>query len=438
MKISIMGLGYVGAVSAACLARDGHHLVGVDPAHVKVDLINSGSSPVVEKDLPEMIHTAVGEGHLRATPSVADAVAETDLSLICVGTPSHANGSLDLRYVERICREIGESLKHKDDFHVVVARSTMLPGTMESVVIPALEAHSGKTAGKDFGVCNNPEFLREGTAVYDYFHPPKTVIGETDARSGDLVAGLYEDIDAPLVRTDIDTAEMVKYTDNVWHALKVGFANEIGNICKAVDLDSHRVMEIFCQDTKLNLSPYYLKPGFAFGGSCLPKDVRALAYKARSLDLDLPILNSILPSNERQIERALKLVMSVGKKRIGVLGFTFKAGTDDLRESPVVELIERLIGKGYGLRLFDRNVKLASLRGANRDFILNHIPHVSGLMVESIAEVVEFADVVIVGNGAAEFRDVPQRLREGQTLVDLVRIAERCPPGAATYEGICW
>jgi GDP-mannose 6-dehydrogenase len=320
---------------------------------------------------------------------------------------------------------------------VVVARSTMLPGSMRDIVIPTLEAASGKKAGVDFGVCNNPEFLREGTAVYDYYHPPKTVIGESDPRAGDMLVQLYEKMEAPLVRTSIETAEMVKYTDNVWHALKVGFANEIGNVCKALGIDSHEVMSIFCQDTKLNLSPYYLKPGFAFGGSCLPKDVRALTYKAKSLDVGVPILNAILPSNDLQVQRAVDMVTAKGKRRVGVLGFSFKAGTDDLRESPVVEVIERLLGKGYDLRIYDRNVNMAALTGANRDYILNHIPHISRIMVDSLAEAVAFGEVLLIGNGAAEFREAAAGLSEGQQVVDLVRIGkQRSVEGR--YDGICW
>jgi GDP-mannose 6-dehydrogenase len=313
----------------------------------------------------------------------------------------------------------------------------MLPGSMRSVVIPTLEEFSGKKAGQGFGVCINPEFLREGTAVYDFYNPPKTVIGEIDARSGDLLASVYKDLKAPLIRTTIETAEMVKYTDNVWHALKVGFANEIGNVCKALGIDGHKVMDIFCQDTKLNLSPYYMKPGFAFGGSCLPKDVRALTYKAKSMDVEVPILNAILPSNERQIERGLRMIMDKGSKKVGILGFSFKAGTDDLRESPMVEVIERLLGKGYDLRLYDRNVKLASLVGANRDYILNRIPHISRLMVASIDEVLAFAETIVIGNGDKEFHGVVDRVRDGQVVVDLVRIAPS-QSVAGRYDGICW
>ena len=437
MRISVFGLGYVGAVSAGCLASDGHRVIGVDPNAVKVDLMSRGVAPIVEKDIAELIEGSVKAGRLEATTDVAQAVFDTDLSLICVGTPSQLNGSLDLTYVRRVCEDIGAALREKVGFHVVVARSTMLPGTMRSVVIPTLEESSGKTAGVDFGVCNNPEFLREGTAVYDYRYPPKTVIGETDARSGDVLAALYADLTAPLIRTDVETAEMVKYADNTWHAVKVAFANEIGVICKGIGIDSHRVMEIFCQDVKLNLSPYYLRPGFAFGGSCLPKDVRALTYKARSLDLDLPLLNSILPSNERQIERGMKLIIERAHRKVGILGFSFKAGTDDLRESPMVEVIERLIGKGFDLRLYDRNVSLASLTGANRDYILNHIPHISRLMTSSVEEVLSHAETIVVGNGAPEFKQVANNLREGQALVDLVRIVPEWLV-SDRYEGICW
>jgi GDP-mannose 6-dehydrogenase len=437
MRISIFGLGYVGAVSAGCLAQEGHHIIGVDPYQPKVDLINQGKTPVIEKDIGEIIAATVKQGKLRATTDVREAVTNSDISLICVGTPSQINGSLDLKYVRNVCEQIGAALKAKADFHVVVARSTMLPGSMRSVVIPILEETSGKRAGKDFGVCNNPEFLREGTSVWDFYNPPKTVIGETDSRGGDLLASLYKKMDAPMIRTDVETAEMVKYTDNVWHALKVGFANEIGNLCKSIGIDGHKVMDIFCQDTKLNLSPYYMKPGFAFGGSCLPKDVRALSYKARSLDLDVPIINAIMPSNERQIERGLKMIMEKGSKKVGILGFSFKAGTDDLRESPLVEVIERLLGKGYDVKLYDRNVNIASLVGANRDYILNHIPHISRLMEDSIDKVLAHAETVVIGNGATEFRTVLERLREGQVVVDLVRISD-AKSAQGKYDGICW
>jgi GDP-mannose 6-dehydrogenase len=436
MRISIFGLGYVGAVSAACLATDGHEVIGLDPNQTKVDLINKGATPIIEKDIGEMIAKTVSKGKLRAAMDVREAVIGSDISLICVGTPSQLNGNLDLSYVRRVCEEIGLAIKEKDSFHVVVARSTMLPGSMRNVVIPSLELTSGKKAAVDFGVCNNPEFLREGTAVYDYYNPPKTVIGESDSRAGDLLIKLYEKMSAPLIRTDVETAEMVKYTDNNWHALKVAFANEIGNICKAVGIDGHTVMEIFCQDTKLNLSPYYMKPGFAFGGSCLPKDVRALTYKGKSLDLELPVLNAIMPSNQRQIEKAISMITEKGHRKVGVLGFAFKAGTDDLRESPIVDVIEHLIGKGYDLKLYDKNVNLAALTGANRDYILNHIPHISKLMVESMDKVLHHAETIVIGNTAEEFRVVPGNLRADQVVVDLVRIIN--VRSGDRYDGICW
>jgi len=336
LKISIFGLGYVGTVSAGCLASDGHEVIGVDPVRTKVDIINNRRSPIIEADIAEIIAEAANAGRLRATDDAALAIRETELSFVCVGTPSQANGNLDLRYIRRICEQIGEALKTKTARHTVVIRSTILPGTMHKIVIPTLEEFSRKKAGIEFGVCSNPEFLREGSAVKDFRSPPKTVIGELDQASGDILAQLYQKLEAPLIRTDLGTAEMIKYVDNTWHALKIGFANEIGNLCKAVDLDAHEVMNIFCQDRKLNISPAYLMPGFAFGGSCLPKDLRALSYQAKMHDLQLPILSSILPSNEMQIVRGLHLIMGKGHTRVGVLGFSFKAGTDDLRESPLI------------------------------------------------------------------------------------------------------
>jgi GDP-mannose 6-dehydrogenase len=437
LKISIFGLGYVGAVSAGCLANEGHEVIGVDPVQTKVDIINRGQSPIIEAEIGEIIAASVRAGRLRATTSVAEAMRDTDLSFVCVGTPSQANGNLDFRYIRRVCEEIARSLKDKATRHTVVIRSTILPGTMRNIVIPILEENSGKKAGADFGVCNNPEFLREGSAVKDFHQPPKTVIGEVDKPSGDTLASLYAKLEAPLIRTDVETAEMVKYVDNSWHALKIGFANEIGNLCKSFGIDAHAVMKIFCQDKKLNISPAYLLPGFAFGGSCLPKDLRALGYQAKAHDLQLPILSSILPSNEMQITRGLQLIMDKGHRKIGVLGFSFKAGTDDLRESPVIEVIERLLGKGYDLRIYDKNVSLASLVGANRDFILNRIPHISKLMVDEVEAVLDHAQTVVIGNKDPDFETVPDRLRAGQQLVDFVRVGDRRSE-AGKYDGICW
>ena len=437
MKISIFGLGYVGTVSAGCLAKDGHEVVGVDPVRTKVDLINKGQSPIIEAEIGEIISSSAKTGAVRATEDVAEAVRETELSFVCVGTPSQSNGNLDLRYIRRVCEEIGQALRAKSQRHTVVIRSTVLPGTMRGIVIPVLEEYSGKKAGAEFGVCHNPEFLREGSAVKDFNFPPQTVVGELDRASGDTLASLYERIPAPMVRTDLETAEMVKYVNNSWHALKIGFANEIGNLCKSFDVDGHQVMKILCQDTKLNISPAYLMPGFAFGGSCLPKDLRALKYKAKTQDLELPILTAILPSNEVQVNRGLQLIMEKGHKKIGILGFSFKAGTDDLRESPVIEVIERLLGKGFDLRIYDKNVNLASLVGANRDYILNRIPHISRLMVNGMDAVLEHAETVVIGNKDPEFRRVPERMRVGQRLVDFVRISEKRSDDGK-YEGICW
>ena len=437
MKISVFGLGYVGAVGAGCLAKDGHEVLGVDPNATKVDLINRGQAPIIEDDIGEIIESTVASGLLRATTSVDEAITNSDVSFICVGTPSQINGSLDLKYVRKVCEEIGAAIKEKDSFHVIVQRSTVLPGSMMDIVIPTLEEYSGKKAGIDFGVCNNPEFLREGTAVYDFYHPPKTVIGETDSKSGDILSSIYMDLDAPLIRTDITTAEMVKYADNAWHAVKVCFANEIGAISKQVGIDSHKVMDIFCQDDKLNLSAYYMKPAYAFGGSCLPKDVRALSYKGRSLDLSLPLLNGVIPSNDAHLERGINMVMQKENRKIGVLGFSFKAGTDDLRESPLVELIERLIGKGYEIKVYDKNVRIASLVGANKDYIMNRIPHISRLMVDSIGEVLSHAETVVIGNGDPDFKTIKDQLAPEQVVVDLARVFDEMP-NESQYDGICW
>lgn len=424
-------------MSCGCLAHAGHEVFGVDPIRTKVQLINGGQSPVIEANIGEIVAATVKAGRLRATEDQDQAIRETELSFVCVGTPSQINGNLDVTYVRRVCEQIGLALKKKPTRHTIVIRSTILPGTMHGLVIPVLEESSGKKAGLDFGVCNNPEFLREGSAVTDFNFPPKIVIGELDSASGDILATLYADLDAPLIRTDLRTSEMVKYIDNSWHALKIGFANEIGNLCKSLSIDSHKAMEIFCQDKKLNISPAYLLPGFAFGGSCLPKDIRALTYKAKLHDLQLPILCSILPSNELQVMRGLELITGKAHKCVGVLGFSFKAGTDDLRESPMIEIIERLIGKGYDLRIYDKNVHVASLVGANRDFILNRIPHISKLMVENIDAVLNHAETIVIGNSDPDFQSVRQNLRDDQCVVDFVRIANRGSQNGH-YDGICW
>jgi len=438
MRVSVFGLGYVGSVSAASFAADGHGVIGVDVNPAKVDSVNSGRSPIVEPGLDDLMRTVHQEGRLRATTSTADAVHSTDLSLLCVGTPSRKNGSLDLSYLERVCEQVGEALRDKPDYHVVVVRSTVLPGTTHDVVIPALERQSGKKYGEGFGVSVNPEFLREGTALKDFRQPPLTLVGHNHAADAAGTTALYAGVDAPIVTTSIRVAEMMKYTSNAWHALKVCFANEIGNLCKQLEVDSHDVMGIFCRDDKLNLSPYYLKPGFAFGGSCLPKDVRALQYRAKEVDVRLPVIESILESNRRQIDHAIELVTDTGRKRVGLLGFSFKAGTDDLRESPIVILAEALLGKGYQLRIYDRNVSIARLVGANKEYIEHQIPHLSSLLCDTIDEVLDGSDVIVVGNAAPEFADAVARCREDQTVIDLVRLPVDRSALHARYDGICW
>jgi GDP-mannose 6-dehydrogenase len=438
MRVSVFGLGYVGSVSAASFAADGHDVIGVDVNAGKVAAINAGTSPIVEPGLDELLASAAAQGRLRATADTAEAVAGSEVSLICVGTPSRRNGSLELTYLERVCREIGAALRQKPDYHVVVVRSTVLPGTTHELVIPTLERESGKTYGDGFGVSVNPEFLREGTALKDFRKPPLTLVGHNHAADASGTIALYQAIDAPLVSTSIRVAEMMKYTSNAWHALKVCFANEIGNVCKRLDVDSHEVMDIFCRDEKLNLSAYYLKPGFAFGGSCLPKDVRALQYRAKELDVELPVIQSILPSNRLQIERAFDEVMETGRRRIGLLGFSFKAGTDDLRESPMVILAEALLGKGLQLRIFDRNVSMARLVGANREYIEQQIPHLSSLLRDSIDEVVSASEVIVIGNRSAEFAAAIERCRADQVILDLVRLPVQGAMLEAEYRGLCW
>ena len=438
MRVSVFGLGYVGCVSAAAFADDGHEVVGVDVIRDKVEAVNAGRSPIVEPGLDELLQQGVAEGRLRATTSTREAVQQTDLSLICVGTPSRKNGSLDLTYLIRVCEEIGEVLREKEAYHVVVVRSTVLPGTTHTHVIPTLEAASGKKYGEGFGVSVNPEFLREGTAIKDFRQPPLTLVGHNHATDAAPTKALYETIDAPLVSTSIRVAEMMKYTSNAWHAVKVVFANEIGNLCKRVGVDSHEVMDIFCKDEKLNLSPYYLKPGFAFGGSCLPKDVRALQYRAKEVDLELPMINAVLGSNRLQVQHAVDQIVETGRKKVGLLGFSFKAGTDDLRESPMVILAEALLGKGYRLCIYDRNVSLARLVGANKQYINEQIPHLSQHLCDTIHEVIDQSEVIVVGNAAPEFADAITRCRADQVVIDLVRLPLDFSKVRAKYDGICW
>lgn len=443
LKISVFGLGYVGCVSAACLGKVGHEIIGVDVNPLKVDLMNAGKSPIVEKDIGEIISDVVksdryAPGKLTATTDTEKAVLETEISLICVGTPSNDNGSLKLDYVRRCANDIGLAIAKKNGYHVVVARSTMLPGTVEDVILKELETASGKQVGEDFGVAMNPEFLRESTSVYDFFNPPMTVIGQYDEKSGELLEKMYHFLDAPLEKTDIKTAEMMKYACNCFHAAKVTFANEIGSICKSMGIDSHKVMDIFCMDDKLNISSYYLKPGFAFGGSCLPKDLRALNYKAKSNDVDVPLLQSVIASNKVQIERVIDKIVRSGTKKIGFVGLSFKAGTDDLRESPLVMLVEALIGKGFDIKIFDRNVSLARLVGANKDYIEKEIPHISTLMTGEIDEIITHSEMIVIGNKAEEVAQVLANVPEDKKIYDLVRVADDLQGLPKAYEGICW
>ena len=436
MKLSVFGIGYVGCVSAACFAKEGHDVISVDANRVKVEIVNSGKSPIVEPDIDELIGKMVREGRLRAVTDATEAVKGSEMSLVCVGTPSQPNGSLDLSHIERVCREIGAGVQAKRERHTVVIRSTILPGTMENLVVPALEAGSGKKVGRDFGIAINPEFFREGTSLRDFYSPPFTLIGaeEEDAM---LVRRLYQNVRTPIFVMGVGAAVMVKYACNCFHALKVSFGNEIGNICKALSIDSHEVMDVFCQDTKLNLSPYYLRPGFAFGGSCLPKDLGAITYKAKELEVDVPVLLSVLQSNHLQIERALEMVLRANTRRIGLLGLSFKAGTDDLRESPIVSLAESLISKGMQLAIYDRQVSLAHLLGANKEYIERQIPHISQLMRSSLKEVLDASDVLIIGNNSEEFREIESELRPNHLVIDLARLWTGRTTGRQ-YDGICW
>lgn len=437
-RISVFGLGYVGCVSAACFAKEGHDVVGVDVNPAKVAMINDGIATIVEQGIGEMVAEMRRAGRLRATTDVGEAVMASDISLVCVGTPSRPNGALDLEYVERVCEQIGAALRTKSTRHTVIIRSTVLPGSTRGVAIPALERSSGLSAGRDFGVGMNPEFLREGTSIKDFYDPPFTVIGAEDATTVAEVKALYATIQAPFHAVETGVAEMLKYACNCYHGLKVAFANEIGNVAKTLGVDSHEVMRLFCLDTKLNISAAYLKPGFAFGGSCLPKDLRGITHRARTLDVATPVLSATLESNALQVGRAYDLIAAGGRRRVGVLGLAFKSGTDDLRESPMVTLIERLVGKGFEVSIYDREVRSARLIGANREYIEREIPHVWELMRDSVDAVLADAEVIVIGNGTAEFRDIAPRIREGQKVVDLVRIFGARAPAHMDYEGICW
>ncbi len=436
--ISIFGLGYVGSVTAACLASKGHSVTGVDLSASKVELLNMGRSPIVEPGMNELVEQAHKASRLRATTDATAAVMQTDVSFLCVGTPSLRSGKLDLGHVEPVCRDIGGVLKRKDAFHLVVLRSTVLPGTAESIVIPVLEETSGKRLGKDFGVCVNPEFMREGTAVADFLEPAMTIIGAAESSHAGNLRELYAWAPGRIFETSFRSAEMVKYVCNTWHALKVAFANEVGTLAKALRVDAEDITEIFTADNKLNISPSYLKPGFAFGGSCLPKDVRALNYRAKELDLRLPLFESIMPSNDEHLRRAVEIVLDSGKKKIAILGLSFKAATDDLRESPQVQLVKHLLGEGYSLRIWDENVSLGRLIGSNRDYIEHAIPHIGSLLENDLGHILRTAEVVVIGTRGIPRDQLQAHLRPDHVVIDLVNLEKARRPTAGNYEGICW
>ncbi len=438
-QVSVFGLGYVGSVTAACFAHLGHSVIGVDVNPAKVEMLEAGQSPIVEVGLGDLIAEGRQACHLHATTDTTSAVCETDLSFVCVGTPSQRNGKLDLWHVEQVCREIGQGIAKKGSSHVVVLRSTVLPGTTKSLALPVLEQSSGKCAGVDFDLCYNPEFMREGTAVEDFFHPPYTVLGAELPEQLGLLRDLYQWSPTSIWETSLADAEMIKYMSNAFHAVKVGFANEMGTLAKHLGVDTQMVTKVFLSDTKLNISHRYLSPGFAFGGSCLPKDIRALQYRAKELDLRLPLLESVLLSNSEHIARGVDLVLRTGKRKVGLLGLSFKAGTDDLRESPHVLLVKRLLGEGCQIRIWDPQVSLGQLVGSNRQFIEQVIPHIGSLLSPDLREVVETAEVVVIGTHSVETEKLNGNLRPEQIVVDLVSLEKSQRINTtAVCEGICW
>lgn len=438
-SISVFGLGYVGTVTAACLAHKGHNVIGVDLNPSKVEAMQAGRNPIVEPRVGDLISENRVAGRLHGSSDSEYAVLNSDVSFLCVGTPSLRNGKLDLGHIEPVCRDIGHILKKKDGFHLVVLRSTVLPGTAETIVVPALEKSSEKRFGQGFGVCVNPEFMREGTAVSDFLEPAMTIIGAADSKHGTVLREIYKWAPGRIFETSFRSAEMVKYVCNAWHAVKVSFANEVGTLAKELGVDAEAVVEIFTADGKLNISPTYLKPGFAFGGSCLPKDVRALNYRAKELDLNLPLFQSILPSNEEHFERAVEMVLETGKKKIAVLGLSFKAATDDLRESPQVQLVKRLLGEGRQIRIWDDNVSLGRLIGSNRQYIEEVIPHIGSLLSTSLPDVLKDAEVIVIGTRGVDRDELRHSLRSDHTVIDLVNLERALrPKTSGIYEGICW
>lgn len=435
MNISIFGLGYVGCVGAACCAHLGHHVIGVDVNANKVRLINEGLPTIIEADVDRLVREGHDSGLLEATQDAQYAVLNSDVSFIAVGTPSTPQGQLNLDYIFEVARQIGQALREKDGFHVVAIRSTVLPGTNASVTA-IIEEESGKAEGIGFAVVSNPEFLREGTAVRDYLNPPLTLVGTSNPRAEKTMREIYAGIEAEFIATDVPVAEIMKYVNNTYHGLKIVFANEVGNICKALGIDSHKVMDIFCKDRQLNISPYYFKPGFAYGGSCLPKDTRALRTLAHDHYLDVPIINAIERSNELQKRRTVDMVVAKGRRKVGILGLSFKPGTDDLRCSPIIDVIEVLLGKGFQVRIYDRNVTVSRDTNTNADYIMSKIPYIYEFVTDDLEETCSKSDVLVVTNREVEFADVPKRY-PGKIIVDLTRMWDELDY-AGTYEGISW
>jgi len=436
IRISVFGLGYVGTVTAACLAASGHKVIGVDVSNDKVECINCGRSPIIERDVEPIITEAVGAGRLAATNDPDYAIAGSELAIVCVGTPSCESSGVDTQYVERVTAQIGAAISkfRKEDF-LFTLRSTVIPGTTQKLVVPILERASERSIGQGYDVAFHPEFLREGSSVEDFYRPPKIVIGERSQGASRLLQTLYADLDAPKFITPVEVAEIIKYTDNAFHAVKITFANEIGQLCKRLGVDSRQVMEIFCQDKQLNISPAYFRPGFAFGGSCLPKDVRALTHQARHSDLHFPLLEGILQSNQEQVEKVFRRVERYVPKLIGVVGLSFKPGTDDLRESPLVTLAERLMGRGYHLRIYDPNVTTARLVGGNLAYVEKHLPHLSKLLVSSLDDLSE-CDVIVIGHPLKEGARLDTWLETGKQVLDLV--GKKAAFDHPNYNGLYW
>ncbi len=438
MKVSIFGLGYVGAVSCACLPELGHEVIGVDISPSKVKMINDGQSPVVEEGINELIESAVKAGKLRATPSLEEAIANTEVSLISVATPSNPNYTPNLAAVDAVIRSIGQALRNKPGRHTIVLRSTVQPGTTEDRVQPILEEAAGRKVGDRLSLVFNPEFLREGSSVKDFHQPPQTVYGSLDEAGYQVMEELYKGLPGEFVRTSCRVAESVKYLCNVFHAMKIVFANEAGSVLKACGLDGREVMKIFCQDKQLNISAAYLRPGFAFGGSCLPKEVKGFLTMARSLDVPIPVLGSLLDSNDAHIGRAYDMIARDGRRKVALFGLAFKPGTDDMRDSPLVTLAERLLGKGFELSIYDNFVKISRLLGKNKEYIDREIPHLDRLLRETPEQVLEGAEVIVIGHADAAARQVIAAHAAGRRIVDLSGYADLREAPAAEYGGICW